>query len=67
MREMAQPNNDALIAYNVLKKKIITNGFCTLCGACEAVCPTGALQVEAERVNRLHDCSKGPGPMPNLL
>jgi len=58
MREMAQPNNDALIAYNVLKKKIITNGFCTLCGACEAACPTGALQVEAERVNRLHDCSK---------
>ncbi|MFB3890121.1 MAG: Coenzyme F420 hydrogenase/dehydrogenase, beta subunit C-terminal domain [Candidatus Bathyarchaeia archaeon] len=52
-----QPN-DALIAYNILNKKIITNGLCTLCGACEAACPTGALQAEAERVNRLHDCSK---------
>ena len=55
---MESKNNDALIAYNVLKKKIINNGFCTLCGACEAACPTGALQVEAERLNRLHDCSK---------
>jgi coenzyme F420 hydrogenase subunit beta len=56
---MVEPkNNDALIAYNVLNKKIISNGFCTLCGACEAACPTGALQVESERVNRLHECSK---------
>ncbi len=29
-----------------------------MCGACEAACPTGALQVDAERVNRVHDCSK---------
>jgi coenzyme F420 hydrogenase subunit beta len=57
-RAVTQPNNEALIAYNVLKKKIIANGFCTLCGACEAACPTGALQVETESVNRLHDCSK---------
>lgn len=53
-----QSKNDALIAYNVLNKKIISNGFCTLCGACEAACPVGALQVESEKVNRLHDCSK---------
>jgi coenzyme F420 hydrogenase subunit beta len=58
MREMAQANNDALIAYNVLRKEIINNGFCTLCGACEAACPTGALQVDTEKINRLHDCSK---------
>ena len=51
-------SNDGLIAYNVLKKKIINNGFCTLCGACEAACPTDALQVEGEKINRLHDCSK---------
>jgi len=57
-RVTAQSNNNALIAYNALKKKIITNGFCTLCGACEAACPTGALQVNAEQVNRLHDCSE---------
>jgi coenzyme F420 hydrogenase subunit beta len=49
---------DSLIAYNVLKKKIINTGFCTQCGACEAACPVSALQVKNEKVNRLHDCSK---------
>jgi coenzyme F420 hydrogenase subunit beta len=53
-----QSNPDSLIAYNVLNKKIISHGFCTLCGACEAACPVGALQVESEKLNRLHDCSK---------
>jgi coenzyme F420 hydrogenase subunit beta len=57
-REPTTPKTDALIAYNVLKKKIIDNGFCTLCGACEAACPVGALQVDSEKVNRLHECSK---------
>jgi coenzyme F420 hydrogenase subunit beta len=51
-------NNDSLIAYNVLKKKIINAGFCTQCGACEAACPVSALQIKDEKVNRLHDCSK---------
>ncbi len=41
-----------------MKKKIISNGFCTLCGACEAACPVGALQVDSEKVHRLHECSK---------
>jgi coenzyme F420 hydrogenase subunit beta len=50
--------NDALIAYNVLNKKIISNGFCTLCGACEAACPTGAISVENEKNRCLHDCSE---------
>ncbi len=51
-------NSDSLIAYNVLKKKIIGSGFCTQCGACEAACPVSALQIKNEKVNRLHDCSK---------
>jgi coenzyme F420 hydrogenase subunit beta len=53
-----QTKNDSLIAYNVLNKKIVSNGFCTLCGACEAACPTGAISVEDEKNRRLHDCSK---------
>jgi coenzyme F420 hydrogenase subunit beta len=50
--------NDALIAYNVLNKKIVSKGFCTLCGACEAACPTGAISVEDEKNRHLHDCSE---------
>jgi coenzyme F420 hydrogenase subunit beta len=53
-----QTKNDSLIAYNILNKKIVSNGFCTLCGACEAACPTGAISVEDERNRRLHDCSE---------
>jgi coenzyme F420 hydrogenase subunit beta len=53
-----QEKNDSLIAYNILNKKIISNGFCTLCGACEAACPTGAISVEDEKNRHLHDCSK---------
>jgi coenzyme F420 hydrogenase subunit beta len=53
-----QTKNDALIAYNVLNKKIVANKFCTLCGACEAACPTGAISVEDENNRRLFDCSK---------
>ncbi|MCW4018137.1 MAG: Coenzyme F420 hydrogenase/dehydrogenase, beta subunit C-terminal domain [Candidatus Bathyarchaeota archaeon] len=51
-------SKDALIAYNVLNKKIVSNGFCTLCGACEAACPTSAISVEGEKNRRLHDCSE---------
>ena len=53
-----ESKSDSLIAYNVLEKKIINSGFCTLCGACEAACPVSALQIEGEKVRRLHDCSK---------
>ena len=53
-----ESKGNSLIAYNVLEKKIINSGFCTLCGACEAGCPVNALQIEGEKVRRLHDCSK---------
>jgi coenzyme F420 hydrogenase subunit beta len=53
-----QQKTDSLIAYNVLNKKIISNGLCTLCGACEATCPTGAISIENEKNRRVHDCSQ---------
>src|SRR5512135_41082 len=46
------------MAYNTLKRKIIKNGFCTMCGTCEAACPTQAIQVENEINRHIHDCSK---------
>jgi coenzyme F420 hydrogenase subunit beta len=58
MRVIVGSKSDSLIAYNVLEKRIINSGFCTLCGACEAACPTSALQIKGEKVNRLHNCSK---------
>ncbi len=60
VRMFVNPNDESLIAYNVLKKKIIDSGFCTLCGACEAACPTSALHIQKgkEKVQRLYDCSQ---------
>ncbi|MGD0644720.1 MAG: Coenzyme F420 hydrogenase/dehydrogenase, beta subunit C-terminal domain [Candidatus Bathyarchaeia archaeon] len=55
---MTDPIDNPLIAYNVLEKKIIKSGLCTACGACEVACPVAALQIEGEKVKRLHDCSK---------
>ncbi len=52
------PNKDDLIGYNTLKKRIIDNEFCTLCGACEAACPVDAISVENEENRLLHDCSE---------
>jgi coenzyme F420 hydrogenase subunit beta len=46
-----------LIAYNMLKRNIIDNGFCTACGACEGACPVRAIQIKGEKVERLYDCS----------
>lgn len=50
---------DPLIAYNLLKNKIVDPGFCTLCGACETACPLGVLHLEGDKLARLSDCSKG--------
>jgi len=58
MRVLVVSNGNSLIAYNVLEKRIINSGFCTLCGACEAACPTSALHIKGEKVQRLYDCSK---------
>jgi coenzyme F420 hydrogenase subunit beta len=49
--------NSRLIAYNILKRNILENGFCTGCGACQAICPVDALQVKDDKVRRLYDCS----------
>ncbi|MCW4044760.1 MAG: Coenzyme F420 hydrogenase/dehydrogenase, beta subunit C-terminal domain [Candidatus Bathyarchaeota archaeon] len=57
MREILGPKNNSLIAYNVLEKKIINSNFCTLCGACEAVCPVGAVQIEGDQVKRVYNCA----------
>ncbi|HLN44269.1 MAG: Coenzyme F420 hydrogenase/dehydrogenase, beta subunit C-terminal domain [Chloroflexota bacterium] len=50
--------NEPLIAYNILEKKVLSLGFCTLCGACEAACPVGAIQVGKDKLERVYDCSK---------
>jgi coenzyme F420 hydrogenase subunit beta len=50
--------NRDLIAYNDLKKIIIDPGFCTLCGACVAACPVGALKIEKNELCYVHDCSE---------
>jgi coenzyme F420 hydrogenase subunit beta len=55
---IVESKSDSLIAYNVLKKKIIDPGFCTACGACEVACPVGALQIEDDKVKRLHNCAE---------
>ncbi|MEM0215937.1 MAG: Coenzyme F420 hydrogenase/dehydrogenase, beta subunit C-terminal domain [Candidatus Bathyarchaeia archaeon] len=46
-----------IIAYDDLKRLVIDNGLCTLCGACEAACPTHAIRVE-ETPQRLYNCSE---------
>lgn len=50
--------NDKLIAFNDLEQLIIKPGFCTLCGACEAACPTHAIKIIDQKPKRLYDCSE---------
>ena len=51
-------NVNKLIAFEDLENIIINNGFCTLCGACEAACPIHTIRIEDNRPYRLHDCSE---------
>ncbi len=44
-------------SYELLKREIIDEKLCTLCGACEAACPTGALSVTEQGHKQLFDCS----------
>lgn len=48
--------NRGLIAFDNLNLDIIGQGFCTLCGACEAACPVHAIRIEENRL-RYDDCS----------
>ena len=48
--------NRGLIAFDDLNRSIISQGFCTLCGACEAACPVHAIRME-ENMLRYDDCS----------
>ena len=57
--ELLEAKIDPLIAYNLLKNKIIDQSFCTLCGACETACPLGVLHLKDDKIARLSDCSKG--------
>jgi len=45
-----------LIAFDDLNLSIITQGFCTLCGACEAACPVHAIRIEEGKLH-YDDCS----------
>jgi len=47
---------------NLIKKAAYKSEYCVLCGACEAVCPTGALKIldsiniDYQKCNRCHIC-----------
>ncbi len=48
---------DSIIAYHDLDKAVISKGYCTLCGACEAACPVHAIELNAVPHQR-YDCTE---------
>jgi len=46
-----------VIAFKDLDESIISKGYCTLCGACEAACPVHAIELDAVPRQR-YDCSE---------
>lgn len=46
------------LAFDRLKKIIIDQGFCTLCGACEAACPVRAIKIVEDKPQCIYECSK---------
>lgn len=51
-------NKRNTLAFNNLKKMVIDQGFCTLCGVCEAACPVRAIKIVEEKPQRIYDCSE---------
>jgi len=51
------PKKRGLIAFTDLNDVIIKQGFCTLCGACEAACPVHAIRI-VNREIQYYDCSE---------
>jgi coenzyme F420 hydrogenase subunit beta len=47
-----------VLAYGDLSEKILSKGFCTLCGACEAACPVHAIKVDENGARQVEDCSQ---------
>ncbi|MFQ6074519.1 MAG: Coenzyme F420 hydrogenase/dehydrogenase, beta subunit C-terminal domain [Candidatus Bathyarchaeia archaeon] len=52
-----EPKERGLIAFDDLNLTIVSPGFCTLCGACEAACPTHSIRILGRQPKRVHDCS----------
>jgi len=53
---MSKSKRRDLIAFYDLNDTIIKQGFCTLCGACEAACPVHAIRIEDHEIQH-YDCS----------
>ncbi|RJS85889.1 CBS domain-containing protein [Candidatus Bathyarchaeota archaeon] len=53
---MNERRDRSLIAFDDLNKIVISRGFCTYCGACEAACPVHAIRIRDHEVH-YDDCS----------
>jgi len=53
---MDERKDRSLIAFDDLNRTVISRGFCTYCGACEAACPVHAIRIRDHEVH-YDDCS----------